>query len=247
LSPLRRACFSFARVPRTTLKLTRSLALSRSLVEDMQTIDSTARRANRCVRTWSIVQQGELRGLCGHVYLCCDPAASPVMTFLAPLWWAILDFSSSSSSSSSSETQQEAVLEFLLSKADQDPARIEMMQHVRRMADVVELKLTRSPDYVDISDSGFSDRGNSAWCCPITALQMNGFNRCVPRPAVSSLPMACLRPCRCLVLAPSSWLVFGAVWDVRVRPRFCCICLVVEAVLSHHTSRRSLSFSPLFR
>jgi hypothetical protein len=95
-----------------------------------------------------------------------------------------------------------------------------MMQHVRRMADVVELKLTRSPDYVDISDSGFSDRGNSAWCCPITALQMNGFNRCVPRRRCVLLADGMCTPCRCLVLAPSSWLVFGAVWDVRVRPRF---------------------------
>eukprot|EP00040_Diaphanoeca_grandis_P011820 m.60567 g.60567 ORF g.60567 m.60567 type:complete len:288 (+) comp22855_c0_seq1:164-1027(+) len=68
-----------------------------------------------------------------------------------------------------------AIIEFLLNKKSQPSDKIELMQHVRGLKDLTELKLTKTPDYVSISNSNH-DRGKAQWCCPLSNLEMNGFN-----------------------------------------------------------------------
>eukprot|EP00041_Stephanoeca_diplocostata_P000075 m.13280 g.13280 ORF g.13280 m.13280 type:complete len:301 (-) comp10080_c0_seq2:231-1133(-) len=72
-----------------------------------------------------------------------------------------------------------SVLEFLVNKSEQPPDRLELMRHIRRMKDLTTLQLTKSKDYKDTADSGFSDRGDAQFCCPVIAVPMNGFNRFV--------------------------------------------------------------------
>jgi len=71
---------------------------------------------------------------------------------------------------------KESVIELLLSKdRSAAPARTE---HLEKLKDIVELKLTPNPAYNDkrasVGDGMYVDRLVSPWICPITGLEMNG-------------------------------------------------------------------------
>lgn len=70
-----------------------------------------------------------------------------------------------------------AVLEFLLARKDQPPEKIELMQHIRGLKDLTELKLKKSPGYDDTFNAEDANRGKGRWCCPLTGVEMSGFNK----------------------------------------------------------------------